>query len=392
MNRRTFLKLLSMIALLPRDFRLKQSDSPQFLIPPTTLHVTETSAVVYWWLPTTGLNAKLTLKGNDNSPRELSISDEKALVILDDLAPGVEYVYQVELNGQFPLYFDADWSTVRFTTPEPDAPMRFAVIGDSGYGDDVTLQLVAHMAAHEPDFLLHTGDMVYFSEAYGNDLPRNWALKFYLPFQPLLQQMPHYAAIGNHDNEAATRDANGLTFYYTAYPPLLDMPTFEERRSWYSFRRGDVQFLSVNTQTFYNERGLAEQDAWLRERLADETARTNIIFSHIPFRTSSSVHPGDGNPSQSQWRDLFAAYADRIALVLNGHSHLYERLLIDRITHITTGGGSAVIYPVGDSHAAGSQFVTSQAHFVIVDIDNTALTAKAYGLDNSLLDEVRLEI
>lgn len=392
MNRRTFLKLLSAIAFLPRDFRLKQTGTPQLLIPPTTMHVTEDRAVVYWWLSPTGSGVKLILKGDDGSSRELSISEEKALVILDDLKPGVEYVYQIDVDGQTPRYFDADWSNTRFKTLEPDAPMRFAVIGDSGYGDDITLQLVAHLAGHEPDFLLHTGDMVYRSEAYGNDLPRNWALKYYLPFQPLLQQMPHCAAVGNHDNEAATRDTDGLAFYYTAYPPLPDMPTFEERRSWYSFRRGNIQFLSVNTQTFYNERGLAEQDAWLRQRLADETVQTNIIFSHIPFQTSSSVHPGDGNPVMGQWRELYAAYANRIALVLNGHSHLYERLLIDGVTHVTTGGGSAVIYPVGDTRAAGSQFVTSQANFVIVDVDDVALTLKTYGIDKSLLDEVRLEI
>jgi 3',5'-cyclic AMP phosphodiesterase CpdA len=396
MSRRQFLQWLGMASITPmlKVSPWQANGTSSFRLPPTVLHVTSNTVTIYFILTKPIPNAMLVIEAETEEPHHIFLSPDETrqLIEVNKLTPATVYTYRIEADEAISLYYETEWNGGSFKTvdPDPTAPIRFAVIGDSGYGESTTTKLVGHMVAREPDFMLHLGDMVYNSDEYDNDLWLNWALKYYQPFQPLLQIAPHYAAMGNHDAEKDNR-LDGVPFYYTAYPPLDDMPIFQEHRSWYSFAVNDVQFISLNTQTFYTEKGLAEQTTWLEERLADTTFRTNILFSHIPFYTSSSVHPHDGDVVAQQWRHIFAEHADRIAVVLGGHQHLYERIIVDNITHITSGGGSAVIYPKGEVFS-GSQFIYSTPHYVWVEITGNQLQLSAYDRDDNLLEAVSWEI
>jgi hypothetical protein len=202
--------------------------------------------------------------------------------------------------------------------------------------------------------------------------------------------VPHYPTLGNHDRESATI-LNGQSFYHWAFPPFNEAEAIEGQRPWYSFAVNDVQFLSLNSQVFYTDRTRSEHDVWLNERLAEEAFRTKIPFFHIPFWTSGTVHQNDGLPVAQTWEGRFVDHADQIGVVLNGHSHLYERFLRNGVHYVTSGGGSSTIYSHGDA-VAGSQAVFSVAHYILVEIHQERIVVQAYDVNNELFDEAEWAI
>ena len=213
MNRRQFLQLLATaLASLPfsRYARSQaQTPPPPWIIPPTCLHVSPTEAYLFGWLEAQVTGGTWLIRDAATAEVVQEVALDPATTYhtlhLTDLKPATLYQYTVDVGGSAPLYFDEVWPAGQFRTPDPAAPIRFLAIGDSGYGESVTTQLIAHMTARPADFLLHLGDMVYYSNQYDNNLPLNWREKYYQPFAPLLATMPHYATVGNHDNESSTR-------------------------------------------------------------------------------------------------------------------------------------------------------------------------------------------
>ena len=64
----------------------------------------------------------------------------------------------------------------------------------------------------------------------------------------------------------------------------------------------------------------AEQEKWLQQDLKENSQSCTLAFWHRPLFTSG-LHRG-AVEVRSFWRDLYGAGAD---LILNGHSHQYER-------------------------------------------------------------------
>lgn len=395
LNRRDFLK--SMIALLGSAGVMRTlgtafgapGSGQRFFIPPTVLHVTDTTALIYYRLAELTESGVLVVsKGSEEVHRiALPVDVLRQQITITDLEPSTTYDYRIEVAGVEPPYLDGQsaWSSLSFRTQPYEFPVRFAAIGDSGFGEETTLRLAEHIVGQNVDFLIHLGDIVYWSYQYGNDLWMNWAAKYYLPFDGVLRRVPHYPTVGNHDREAATL-LDGWSFYYWAFPPIDPAEAYDNRRQWYSFVINDIQFISLNTQTFYSEPGRQEQEEWLEAKLAAAANyRTTIIFFHIPFWTSGLVHAYDGIRAGEKWHPKFAAVADHIGLVMSGHSHLYERIMRDKVRYLTSGGGSAAIYP-HDVLVTGSEIAISQPHYTVVEIHEDHLVQSAYGLNNEELD------
>ncbi|NDJ87503.1 MAG: hypothetical protein GYB66_16640, partial [Chloroflexi bacterium] len=375
MRRRDFLRsVLTMLAGLPLLRFLKpayaQWTGKRFLLPPTVHHVSETTATIYYWLAQPPSDGQLVVLKNETVIQSIPLPADQARAILtvEDLEPATWYDYRLEIDGLVPPILDLDltWDALRFRTQPYEWPIRFAAVGDTGFGDQVTARLAEHIAGHALDFFVHLGDMVYRSQEYQNDQWVNWVMKYYLPFGDVLKRMPHYPTIGNHERDRVAT-FEGQAFYYWAFPPLNETEAFEGRRQWYSFVVNDVRFISLNTQCFFTDPGRHEQNAWLDEQLADNSYRTTIIFFHVPLWTSSTVHPNDGLAPAGDWADRFSSVASQIGMVMSGHAHLYERIHRGDVRYITAGGGSTSIYKHGDG-IPGSQVVISLSSYILVEI------------------------
>ncbi|MBI5931868.1 MAG: metallophosphoesterase [Chloroflexi bacterium] len=400
MKRRDFIKsVAAMAASYPflRRFNplLAQASTQQFFIPPTTLDVTENEATIYFRLSKVTDLAEVIVRKNGTEIQRLPIdamTQLRQLVTIKGLESASTYEAEVLVDGQTPglLGFEEAWGPITFRTQPYEWPIRFAALGDSGFGDGVTQQLADHIAQEEINFFIHLGDMVYFSYEYDNDLWLNWMLKYYGPFKDTLRRVPHFMAVGNHDREETTL-LDGQSFIYWAFPPVHPDEAFEGRRQWSSFVANDVQFLALDSQVLYTDPGRAEQNQWLDERLADPSFRTTIPFFHIPLWTSSSVHRDDGLPVSGDWYNRFSNAANRIGVVIAAHAHLYERLLLDNVHYITSGGGSQSIYQLGEA-LAWSQKALSLAHYILVEVYKDKIVVVARDVNNSEIDTAEWSI
>lgn len=373
-----------------------------YVIPLTIQHLSETTADLYFILKSPAEGAVFYSLHDDQSDKTqwitFSATTATHLIKVSDLEPGALYEAWVGVSDDDgihspPSFADSTWDPITIRLPqENDWPIRIGVIGDSGFGEEVTFQLVEEMASHLPEWIIHTGDLVY--DVYQDPSPPEaFIRKFYQPMADLLHIAPIYPVFGNHEGYGDTYWWD-RPFYYTAFPTMENGDSGEDfggisgQREWYAFSRGDYQFIFLNSQQFYSAELREEQNAWLQEKLRGNTSLTNIVVFHIPPFTSG-YHRDDGIPIRQAWVPLFEDA--NVALVLSGHDHNYERLDSNGITYIVSGGGSSSLYGKQDKREE-SEFFTAQSHFVILELFPDRIDMTAYDLGGDTLDSYTLRL
>jgi hypothetical protein len=131
---------------------------------------------------------------------------------------------------------------------------------------------------------------------------------------------------GNHEYQ--TTGAAGYFDYFNGVGQAAG-PAGTRGDGWYDFTLGSWHIIALDSDcTLIRKDAAADgcalgspQETWLRATLAASTAACTLAFWHHPLYTTGNGW-GDGNRMQQIWQDLVDAHAD---LVLNGHSHGYER-------------------------------------------------------------------
>jgi predicted phosphodiesterase len=235
--------------------------------------------------------------------------------------------------------------------PNKRGSVKFAIIGDSGRGDqaqhDVAAQMVSWRQQFTYDFVLMLGDNIYDSHT-----PADYVSRFEEPYHSLLEAgVKFYAAIGNHDEPAS--------IYYEKFNM--------GGQRYYSFRRAEisvegiagagVRFFALDSRTLD-----AEQLEWLRTSLKESGSRWKIVYLHHPIYTSGRYGSGARTLRASLEPVLVEGDAD---VVLAGHEHFYERVVPQR----------GILYFI--SGAAGS--------LRRGDIRQSSLTARGFDTDYSFM-------
>ena len=86
------------------------------------------------------------------------------------------------------------------TLPLAKDSTRFAVLGDTGTGDEPQYEIGRRLAEYYQrapfPFAIMVGDNIY-----GSERPQDFQKKFEVPYKPLLDAgVTFYAALGNHDD------------------------------------------------------------------------------------------------------------------------------------------------------------------------------------------------
>ena len=193
----------------------------------------------------------------------------------------------------------------------------FAVIGD--FGNTANTKLVAALVkGWAPEFVVTVGDNAYEDD----DLGTNGIKKTWRDFHP--SRMLY--AIGNHDQDRLA-----------AFLQFARSPGNER---YFDVVRGPVHFFFVNSDPREAD-GIVQgstQGQWLQEQLGRSAAAWRVVVAHHPPYSSGALH---GGTPDLRWPFL-AWGAD---LVLSGHDHDYERLVVDQMTYVVNGLG-------GHSHRA----------------------------------------
>lgn len=327
------------------------------------------------------------------SSRAFDASSQKHQIVLDNLKPEQDYIIQVGIGKdgetlRVPSYRGKPWGPLRVTTPsDPMTSLRVAVVGDSGFGESQTFELIEEMAAHAPDFVIHTGDVVYRVEEQATPVDA-FAKKFFYPFQPILERVPVYPVVGNHELDAATY-WKGMPMYYSVFPPFeasgFESNIEQDRNAWYGFSYGPYRFLMLDTQTFFNEPGRSEQTEWLKSALQeDDGVLYTILVTHVPFY-SSGPHAREDIVVREEWVPLLEDAS--VPLVLSGHDHFYERLVADNRQYVVSGGGSSVLYNKVNPSSFSLTYY-KETHFLLLDISPDTIRIRAIMSDGGWLEDV----
>ena len=187
--------------------------------------------------------------------------------------------------------------------PLQEKSTRFAVIGDSGTGDQKQYDIAKEMQAYRQvvgfDFVIMLGDNIY-----GGHAPRDFAQKFEIPYKPLLDAgVKFYASLGNHDDPNVER---------------LYKPFNMNGERYYTFKKGDVSFFALDSN--YMD---LKQLAWLSPALETAPTRWKICFFHHPLYNDGKSH-GPDLDLRTQLVPIFKR--DGVNVVFSGHEHAYERI------------------------------------------------------------------
>lgn len=282
-------------------------------------------------------------------------------------------------------------STRSWTAPllPGKAPLSFAVIGDSGKGNEAQWAVARRLTELDPRLVLHVGDIVY---SRGSD--KDYDDRYFKPYAPLLARRPLFPAIGNHDY------ANDFVFHGRGERRYRKVyQAIHHRPKYYSFDAGGAHFISLDTNGAFGIPAAepigpgTEQDAWLKADLAGSKARWKAVFLHVPVYTG--VKHGDHERLRLWLEPIFQAGG--VDVVFQGHVHLYERTKpIGGVVYVTVGTGGAELHERKggpDAPASSALFATVvQAYGLLsVRLESDRMTMEFMDIDGDIRDTAILK-
>lgn len=243
---------------------------------------------------------------------------------LSNLQPDTYYYYQAVTKK-------AKSDIVHFRTPaQPSAerPFRFIVYSDTqfenttpdkhaeivndGMIDFITESFGADLS-EEVAFVLHAGDIVDSNGGF-----EKWREQFFDEAQNLLQYVPLYTVLGNHER---------ITDDYFRYFTLPDNGTAGYEGHWYYFDHSNVRVIGLNSNYGYR---IQTQLDWLDGVLGYSCTDLDIDFVfvqlHHPFK-SEPWTPGEISYTGEviERMEQFSADCGKPSIHFVGHTHSYAR-------------------------------------------------------------------
>jgi hypothetical protein len=356
---------------------------------------------------------------------------------LTGLSPDTEYIYKVFVKDEEWAEGERwDWSPAdkalaqmghrydnRFRT-HPDsttaAPLSFAAIGDFGVGvrrekPNRRQQAIAdalHLAVETESvrLVLTTGDNIYARRKLlgiligdTGDEDDDWFFTYFQPYRYIINRVPVYPSIGNHDAEETEECDDRAQVEDNFY--ICERISGEEGRGRASFGPGlfyrflygsDIEFVCLDTskEGFFRGHRLFEfpkhwefVEASFPESVSPP--RWRIPFAHHPPYSAGPQHYN--TKSMRRLLPLFARAGVRV--VLAGHEHNFQHSHDAGIDYFVTGaagkfrGGTPTRF-----EEARTQSWSAQCHFLLARIEGDRMTVRAIGerANGRLLDIPRL--
>jgi tartrate-resistant acid phosphatase type 5 len=349
-------------------------------------------------------------------------------ILVTGLVPDTEYRYTITVNEEVWATGERrDWVASadrqgliksgrsydnRFRThphPEISAPLCFAVLGDYGTGvrkpsqptrrqGDVALALERAVGEHNVRLILTTGDNIYAQHTFlglpvgeTGDEDDDWFFAFYQPYRYVINRVPVYPCMGNHDTGETEKSDGRQQLLDNFY--LTERFAGDQATGWaslgpglfYRFRYGaDVEFLCVDT---------SKNSPVFEDRVFRNTKHGQFLEGALPVTGSEAAGPvwripfmhhppytaGPKHHNARSIIDMLVPLLSRagVQVVLCGHEHNFQHSLVDGINYFVTGAGSKVTFdePSRFDEAHTVAWATA-AHFLLVEANRTQLTIR----------------
>lgn len=325
--------------MLPR----KKTNSPRTrkakLVRGPYLQVVNGEGATLRWRTDMATDSKLevgTSKGQYTLSAQSPVLTTEHVIRITGLQSDTRYYYRFGSSTQVLQ----DGQKNYFTTAPPlntNRRIRVAVFGDCGRNTKLnqTLSLRAyrkHVRNHPAELMLLLGDNAYF-----NGLDEEYQRRFFRPYRAsVLKNHALFPTPGNHEyaNNPARQQDHAIAYY-----SIFSVPERGEcggvpsgSPSYYSYNWGNIHFVSLDSYgehdggatRLYDTSGA--QARWLkRDLVANKQPWTIVYFHHPPYTMGS--HNSDREAELVKIRQSLLPLLERygVDMVLNGHSHNYER-------------------------------------------------------------------
>lgn len=224
-----------------------------------------------------------------------------------------------------------------FQTAPPVAvsrKIRIAAYGDCGNNSSNQVKVrnayLSFSGQQHTDLWLLLGD-----NAYDDGTDAEYQSNFFNIYKDnLLKNTLLFPALGNHDyaNSSSRQDDHNIP-----YLSVFSLPKGGEcgglasgKEEYYSFDYGDIHFISLDAYGKEGGKRMSDtsspQIVWLKKDLAANQRKWTIAYWHHPPYTMGS-HNSDTESDLAVIRSNMIRILERygVDLILNGHSHDYER-------------------------------------------------------------------
>lgn len=338
-------------------------------------------------------------------------------VAITDLTPNSRYAYRVKSNGTHTSEYTFK------TAPPSGSPISFLAISDAQMKPDLPMTVEAIGKLVQPDLIIFSGDLI--DEP---DRVTDWhggTRSFFDVFTgrqggvPLLQNVPLFPSLGNHEYGEKPRTASNLdeTASLETYMALFNLLGNER---YYSHDYGNTHFLHLNiarqwTSNPYTKPQWILGDAitvgspqykWLVGDLNQNRQPWTVVSFHQPMMgQGNNTSPPFCDPVQkadstyeyprdilyNDLRPLLEKYS--VDLVIWGHSHVYEHYHVNGVHYMEASCiGNTYGFPTKEPHGLTPVYQnTEDRSFAFVQADDAKMTITAYkAKDGSVLESFEI--
>jgi hypothetical protein len=295
------------------------------------------SAITIRWRTNIATDSKVSY-GTSAGSLTQSVTDNTSttehIVTLTGLATNTLYYYNIGSTSQV---LQGDANNYFKTMPAVGSTHKIRVMAMGDMGNNSTNQVNVRNAYLNFNGTNYTDAWILLGDnAYQNGTDEEYQTNFYNIYQgSLTKNHVLWPAPGNHDYaNSSARQADHVIPYYD----MFTLPSAGQAggvasntEAFYSYNYGNIHFVALDSYGW--ETGstrlydtLGPQVTWLKQDLAANTQPWTVVYFHHPPYTKGS-HNSDTESELINMRERVVRILERykVDLVLNGHSHSYER-------------------------------------------------------------------
>jgi methionine-rich copper-binding protein CopC len=295
------------------------------------------NSIVIRWRTDVATNSKVsygTTSGNLTESFTDNTNVTEHIVTLTGLNTNTLYYYSI---GSTTQTLQGDANNYFKTMPAVGSAEKIRVLAMGDMGDNSANQVNVRNAYLNFNGSNYTNAWLLLGDnAYENGLDNEYQNNFFNIYQGnLTKNHVLWPSPGNHDYaNSSSRQADHNIAYYN----IFSLPSngqaggvASNTEAFYSYNYGNIHFVSLdsygwetgNTRLYDT---LGPQMTWLKQDLGANTQPWTVIYFHHPPYTKTS-HNSDTETELINMRQRVVRIFERykVDLVLNGHSHGYER-------------------------------------------------------------------
>lgn len=293
------------------------------------------NSIIIKWKTSSATNTKVnfgTSVSNLNSFATNTVSSTNHEIKITGLLPYTKYYYTVGTTTSTLVAASSDVFFRTMPNYGQKGDYRFWVVGDAGTGGnsqrDTRSSFLNYNGTRNIDGWIWLGDNAYdggFDSEYQSNVFSNNT------FEAPLKNIVVWPAVGNHDYN------HNIPFSPSpAYFDIFSLPSNGEcggvasgTEKYYSYNYGNIHFVVLDSYDV-SRSSTGAMATWIQNDLNANTQPWIIAYWHHPPYTKGSHNSDNSNFLDGELVDMRQNIipileAKGVDLVLNGHSHVYER-------------------------------------------------------------------